>query len=197
MLENILLSFIPLFIAVDVLGNMPFFLSLTSGMTSKQRRAVVYESVSVACILAILFMFLGKWLLRVLYITVSDFKIAGGVLLLAISISLLLPGKNKFMDLADEQQGIGIFPLATPLITGPAVLTTSLIVVDNYGILVALIALILNMLIVWGVFMGSQQIFRLIGRAGSRAFSKISEILLAAIAVMLIRQGVMEIFLPK
>lgn len=194
MVRQFFLSFIPLFVAVDALGNMPFFLSLTSGMIPKQRRAVVNESVSVASILAILFMLVGKWVLRILDISVADFKIAGGILLLAISVNLLLPGKTKFVSLPEGQESIGIFPLATPLITGPAVLTTTLIMVDHFGFLITFISIVLNMLIVWLVFAGSQQIFRFLGQGGTRAFSKVSDILLAAIAIMLIRRGIMEIF---
>ncbi|MFH1338881.1 MAG: MarC family protein [Candidatus Omnitrophota bacterium] len=189
------LSFIPLFVAVDALGNLPFFLSLTSGMIRKQRRAVVNESVSVACFLAILFMLAGKWVLKVLGISVADFKIAGGILLLTISVSLLLPGKSKFASLPGGQENVGVFPLATPLITGPAVLTITLILLDKFGFLMTFISIVLNMLIVWIVFASSQGIFRLLGQAGSRAFSKISEILLAAIAIMLIRQGITEAFI--
>lgn len=186
------LSFIPLFVAVDALGNLPFFLSLTSGMILKQRRAVVNESVSVACFLAILFMLAGKWVLKVLGISVADFKIAGGILLLIISVTLLLPGKSKFANLPGSQENVGVFPLATPLITGPAVLTITLILLDKFGFLMTFISIVLNMLIVWVVFICSRGIFRLLGQAGSRAFSKISEILLAAIAIMLIRQGITE-----
>jgi multiple antibiotic resistance protein len=197
MLRQFVLSFIPLFVAVDALGNMPFFLSLTSGMIHKQRRAVVNESVSVACFLAILFMLVGKWILRILGVSVADFKIAGGILLLVISINLLLAGKSKFASLPSGQESVGVFPLATPLITGPAVLTITLILLDKYGFLMTLISIVLNMLIVWIVFTSSQRIFRLIGQTGSRAFSKISDILLAAIAIMLIRQGIIEAFIVR
>lgn len=194
MLQKLLLSFIPLFIAVDALGNMPFFISLTSGMSKRQRRTALNESVSVACLLAVIFMLVGKWVLRIMNITVSDFKIAGGILLLVISIKLLLLGKNKFSTTGSEKHSVGIFPLATPLITGPAVLTTTLILLDAFGALITLISIVVNMLVVWLVFTASQPIFRFIGQAGSRAFSKISDILLAAIAVMFIRKGIIEIF---
>ena len=194
MLREFLLSFIPLFVAVDALGNIPFFVSLTSGMIPKQRRAIINESVSVACLLAISFMLVGKWLLRAMGITVYDFKIAGGILLLVLSVYFLLPGRNRFTDFSNEQSSIGIFPLAAPMITGPAVLTTTLIIVGNFGIQMALISVILNMIIVWVVFLSSGRIFRFMGKSGSRAFSKVSDILLAAIAVMLIRQGIIEAF---
>lgn len=188
------MSFIPLFVAVDALGNMPFFLSLTSGMTPRQRRAIINESVSVACLLAVGFMLVGKWVLQVLGIGVSDFKIAGGILLLAICVSMLIPKEGRLKNAPDKEEGPGIFPLATPLITGPAVLTITLVMLDKFGLLITLVSLLVNMLVVWLVFSAAQRIFRFIGRAGSGAFSKISEIILAAIAVMLIRQGVMEIF---
>ncbi len=194
MMQPFILSFIPLFVAIDVLGLLPFFISLTSEMSGKQRRTVANESAAVACLLALSFMFLGKLILGVLGVTVFDFKIAGGILLLVISIHLLLPGRSRFSSLPEDKVSVGIFPLATPLITGPAVLTTTLILVDKFGILLTTISVVSNMLILWLVFLCSERVFLLIGQFGSRAFSKVSYIMLSAIAVMLIRQGIIEAF---
>jgi len=194
MIGEFLLSFIPLFVAIDVLGNMPSLVSLTSGMTPKQRQSVINESVSVACLLVVFFILVGKWILRTIGIAIPDFKIAAGLLLLVISAGLLLSGEGKFADSNNEKSSVGILPLATPMITAPTVLIIALILADDTGIPMTLVAVVLNMLIVWLVFLNSQRIFRFIGRAGSRTFSRMCDILLAAIAVMLIRQGITQIF---
>jgi len=189
-----ILSFIPLFIAMDALGNIPLFIALTEGLTLKQRRKIIFESVTTALILALVFMFVGKWILRVMGVTISDFKIAGGILLFIISVYLLLPTRVKDIFLSENYRDVGIFPLGTPLITGPAVLTIILILVDSFGVICVMTSLILNMLIVWLVFLNSESVMRLFGQAGIRAFSKVADILLASIAVMLIRKGILEVF---
>ena len=197
MLKPYILTFIPIFVAVDALGNVPLFLSLTSELTNEQRKKIIAESVATATITALVFMFIGKFILRLMGITVSDFKIAGGILLLVISISLLLPGRSKSIFKTETQQDIGIFPLGTPLVTGPAVLTTTLMMIDSFGLVATFVSLAINMFIVWVMFWRSDLVMRILGEAGARAFSKVADILLASIAVMMIRKGFLEVFLTK
>ncbi len=195
-LKPFILSFIPIFVAVDSLGNIPIFISLTEGLTAGQRRAIVNQSVATATIIAVTFMVVGQAILRLMGITINDFKIAGGILLLILSVNFLLPGKSKgagFECIRDRD--VGIFPLGTPLVTGPAVLTTTLMMLQSYGVLVTFVTLLLNMAIVWLVFAFSGVLIRFIGQGGTRAFSKVVDILLAAIAVMMIRQGIAAVFL--
>jgi len=193
-LKPYILSFIPLFVAMDALGNIPLFIALTEGLVSKQKRRVIFESVTTALILALVFMFFGIWILRIMGIAISDFKISGGILLFIISTYLLLPGRTKELFLTKEYKDIGIFPLGTPLITGPAVLTTILILVDSFGIIPTMVSLILNILIVWILFIYCDFVMKMLGQMGVRAFSKVFDIFLAAFAVMLIRKGIIEIF---
>jgi len=192
-LKPYILSFIPIFVAMDALGNIPLFIGLTEELTLKQRRRVIFESVTTALILALVFMFLGKMILRIMGVTISDFKIAGGILLFIISTYLLLPGRTKDVFLNKEYKDVGIFPLGTPLITGPAVLTTILILLDSFGVIPVMVSLILNISIVKLIFLNCDFILKVFGQTGVRAFSKIADILLAAIAVMLIRKGIIEI----
>lgn len=190
-----LLTFIPIFVAVDAIGNIPIFVSLTEGATKKQRHRIILESVTTATLISILFMFIGKGVLRLLNITIPDFQIAGGILLLVIAIRLLLPGAQKIVSVNGHEKDIGVFPLGTPLITGPAVLTTTLMMLDAFGITATFISLAMNMLIVWVTLDKSDYIIKLIGAGGTRAFSKIMYILLAAIAVMMIRLGITGVIL--
>ncbi len=189
-LRPYILTFIPIFVAVDAIGNIPVFISLVEGMNKKQRHKVIIDSVTTATVVAILFMLIGKGVLRILNITISDFQIAGGLLLFVISVRLLLPGVQKTVIGNGHDKDIGVFPLGTPLITGPAVLTTTLIMLDSFGPLPTFVSLVMNMLISWVTLAKADLIMKLAGAGGTRAFSKIMYILLAAIAVMMVRQGI-------
>lgn len=185
-----LLSFIPIFVAVDAIGNVPIFISLVEGVKGAKRHKVITDAFTTATSMAIIFMIAGKYILRLLGITISDFQVAGGAFLFIITVRLLFPGAEKKYNLLGGDKDIGVFPLGTPLITGPAVLTTTLMMVDQYNIVPTLISLVLNMLIVWISLDRAEVIMNVIGPSGTRAFSKIMYILLGAIGVMMIRHGV-------
>lgn len=190
MLRDILLAFIPVFVAVDAIGVLPIFISLTESLTAKEKRAIIYQSMITAVCLAVAFIFLGKAVFKLLNITVGDFMIAGGSLLFIIAIiDILSPGKRRRMPAKE----LGAVPLGTPLIVGPAVLTTSIIIIDEYGVLPTLISVLINVVLAGIIFMFSGFLIKILGQAGSRALSKIMGLLLAAIAVMMIRRGVLYI----
>jgi len=195
MFEPYILSFIPIFVAVDAIGNIPLFVGLVEGMSKKQKHKIIFESIATATALAVLFMWVGKFILSLLGITIPDFQIAGGALLFIISVRLLLPGMQKSILSNGHDKDIGVFPLGTPLITGPAVLTTTLMMLDSFGPMPTFVSLIVNMFIVWVTLVKSDLIIKLIGANGTRAFSKIMYILLAAIAVMMIRRGIIGVFI--
>lgn len=194
-LEPYILTFIPIFVAVDAIGNIPLFVSLIEGTTKKQKQKIILDSVNTATILAVVFMFAGKWVLRFIGITIPDFQIAGGALLFIIAMRLLLPGSQKIILHNGQDKDIGVFPLGTPLITGPAVLTTTLMMLDTYGLAATFISLVVNMLFVWLTLAKADVIMNILGRQGTRAFSKIMYILLAAIGVMMARRGITSLIL--
>lgn len=194
-LEPFILTFIPIFVAVDAIGNIPLFISLVDGASKKERHKIIVDSVTTATVVAILFMFVGKWVLRFIGITIPDFQIAGGALLFIISVRLLLPGSQKYILSNNHEKDVGVFPLGTPLITGPAVLTTTLMMLDSFGIAPTFVSLVVNMIITWITLAKADFIIKFMGSSGTRAFSKIMYILLAAIGVMMIRRGLMGVFL--
>ena len=193
--RRFLLTFIPIFVAVDAIGNIPLFISITEGLSKKQRHKIVIDSVTTATALAVVFMLAGKWVLRLLNITIADFQIAGGVLLFVIAARLLLPGSHKAGLTNGHDRDAGVFPLGTPLITGPAVLTTTLIMLDTFGPLATYVSLAVNILIVWVALARADFFIKIMGIAGTRAFSKVMYILLAAIAAMMVRRGISGAFL--
>jgi multiple antibiotic resistance protein len=194
-LRPYILSFIPLFVAVDAIGNIPIFLSLVEGTSKAQRHKIIFDAVFTAMVVAVVFMFIGKWVFSLLGITIPDFQIAGGALLFVIAVRLLLPGAQKSVLTSSRDKDMGVFPLGTPLITGPAVLATTLMMLNSFGIIPTLVALVLNMFFVWITLVKTDTIMKVIGPSGIRAFSKIIYILLAAIAVMMIRHGIIGAFI--
>jgi multiple antibiotic resistance protein len=189
-LRPYILSFIPLFVAVDAIANIPIFLSLVEHSSKPARKKIVLDAVITATSVAVIFMFVGRWVFSLLGVTIPDFQIAGGVLLFVIAVRLLLPGAQKSTLTSAHDKDLGVFPLGTPLITGPAVLTTTLMILNSYGALVTLVAVVLNMFFVWATLVKADSVMKVIGPNGIRAFSKIMYILLAAIAVMMIRHGI-------
>ena len=187
MIKTMFLAFIPLFVAVDAIGVLPIFVSLTEKMGAKERLNVILRSIVTATCLAIIFIFLGKAIFNVLNITIADFMVAGGILLFCIAIiDLLNPAKRR--RIPDGE--LGFVPLGTPLIVGPAVLTTSLLMLDAYGLLPTLISVLVNIILAGIIFLSANFLIKVFGIAGTRALSKITSLLLAAIAVMMIRKGI-------
>ncbi|UCB57697.1 MAG: MarC family protein [Candidatus Omnitrophota bacterium] len=190
MFKNILLAFIPLFVAVDAVGVLPIFVSLTEGLDNKERIKVIIQSVITAVCLAVGFIFLGKAIFRFLNITIGDFMVAGGMLLFCIAIIDIVNPVKKRRIPSNE---LGSVPLGIPLIVGPAVLTTSLIILQEYGPMPTLIAVMANVILAAIIFLSSDIIIKIIGISGSRALSKVAALLLASIAVMMVRRGIMQI----
>lgn len=191
MLGKFLLAFIPIFVAMDVLGVMPLFISMTEGMGIAKRRRLLNLASFTALAVGITFMFAGKALFHFLGITVDDFRIGGGIVLLVLAVRDLIFSEEDSRSPSEELgEGIGVVPIGIPLIMGPAVLTTLLIQVDSVGYVFTITALVLNLTILWLAFRHSDVIVRLMGAAGAKGFAKIACLFLAAIAVMMIRQGV-------
>jgi multiple antibiotic resistance protein len=183
---------VPLFVAVDAFSLLPVFLGLTEGMEAGQVQRVIIQSVVTATIVALAFLFVGTAILRLLGITVADFMVAGGVLLFAISMTDLLTAEEKRRRQVDAES-LGAVPLGVPLLTGPAVLTTSVLLLNAYGVLPTATALIANLLLAGVLFRFARVINRLLGRAGAKTLSKIASLLLAAIAVSIVRKGVFSL----
>ncbi|MCJ7730539.1 MAG: MarC family protein [Sedimentisphaerales bacterium] len=190
MLKNILLSFISIFVAVDAVGVLPIFISLTEGREEKEKTKIIVQSMFTASGLAVGFILLGKGVFKLLGITIGDFMVAGGAILFCLAITDLLNHVKKQRIPGTE---LGAVPLGTPLIVGPAVLTSSLVMISNYGFWPTVISVLLNILLAGLIFKSSSTLMRFVGDAGTKALSKIMSLLLAAIAVMLVRKGLAQL----
>jgi multiple antibiotic resistance protein len=183
---RIFLPFIPLFVAFNALGILPIFASLTTEMSEPEQKRVIHQSILTAFLVSIGFLVIGKTIFALLGILVSDFQIAGGILLFIIAIvDLMFPEKTRTFP----KETMGVVPIGIPLIVGPAVLTLLLIIIHTYGYFSTLLCLVLNLLIVWLVFSQSHRIMRLMKEGGAKGIGKVSSLLLAAFAMMMIRMG--------
>ena len=184
--RDLVLAFVTLFVAVDILGTLPIYLSLTADLPMDLQRRLPFQSTVTATAVALGFLLLGDSLLRLMGVSPGDFQIAGGLLLLVLSIvDLVTSGKER----RRAAQSPGAVPLGTPLIVGPAVLATLVILVKNYGYAITLAALGTNMLLAFVSLTHAPKIQRVLGEAGAEAVAKVSSLFLAAFAVSLIRRG--------
>jgi len=189
-LENLLKAFIPMFVAVDVVGVTPFFINVTRGIKGKAKKKLIVQSVITATLVTVVFLFVGQALFDFLGIEIPDFMIAGGIIIFIIASHDLI-SREKARVTADPT--IGVVPLGTPLLAGPAVLATAIIINKPYGLPATLISILLNFFVAGVVFYFSDTVLKLLGENGSRALSKIMALVLCAFGVMMIRKGIMTI----
>ena len=185
-LESFILTFVPLFIVIDALGNLPFIISLSEGMSPHERRKMVHVATITATVVGLVFLFLGQFILKVLGISVGSFAIAGGIILLVLSIKYMTTG--RMVELIKEEM-VAVVPIGTPLTVGPATITTLLLLATQFPLYMVLLSFALNLLIAWVIFLTSNQIVRFIGQGGLKAWSRVFSLLLAAIAVSMIIRG--------
>lgn len=185
-----LLCFIPIFVAMDAPGTLPLYTGMTEGIKKQERKRVIRQSIVTAFLVTLGFVLVGQLVFRALGIRVEDFLIAGGVILFIIaSTDIVRAGEKK----AALSPTFGVVPLGTPIIAGPAVLTTTLVLQGDHGYLPVVLSLVANLLIAWAIFSQSERIIKMLGINGSRAFAKVASLILAAFAVMMVRNGVTKL----
>lgn len=185
--ESFLKAFIPLFVAIDPIGLAAVFLALGAGVPEATKKKIATQATWTGGAVALLFLFLGQSIFAALGITPSDFQIAGGLVLFILAArDLTHSAAEEPAKLADD---FGVVPLGMPLIAGPASITTLILLAQTLGVAITFAALVVNLVIVVLAFAFSEKIGRVISPTGMRAISKIVSMLLAAIAVNMIRQG--------
>ncbi|OGO31603.1 MAG: MarC family transcriptional regulator [Chloroflexi bacterium RBG_16_56_11] len=184
--NNFVLTFVPLFIVIDAFGNLPFLVTLSHGMAPQEKRKIVHLAVITATAVGLIFLFFGQFILMVLDIHVGEFAIAGGIILLILSIRYMSTGH---MVTTAREEMVAVVPIGTPLTVGPATITTLLLLATQYPLYMVLISFALNMLITWIIFLLSQRIAAFMGHGGLTAVSRVFSLLLAAIAVSMVIRG--------
>lgn len=183
-------SFIMLFIVLDSVGNIPIFYSLTSQLSPAERRRVFAKSVVVASALLVVFAVAGYDFLRYYNVTFADFKIAGGLMLFLIAIQGIV-GKIEAEQLRSED--VSIVPMATPLLAGPGSIYVVMYLKVEYGFTPTLASILLNTLAAYAILVGSGKLLEKVGRNTLLVLSRILLLLLAVIAVSMVRSGVEDL----
>ncbi len=185
-LHDFVMTFVPLFIVIDALGNLPFLIMAGEDLDRKQKNKIVNIAVLTATVVGLVFLFLGQFILNVMGIDVQEFAIAGGIVLLVLSIKYMITGH---MVTVVKEELVAVVPIGTPLTVGPATIATLLLLAGQFSIYMVLISFALNMAITWVIFFLSQKIARFMGQGGLTAISRVFSLLLAAIAVSMIIGG--------
>lgn len=206
MLEPFLNKFILLFVVIDPIGLVPIFAALTLGGADAYRRRMAIQGTALACAILVLFALGGSRLLSYLGVGVPAFGIAGGALLFLLAIDMVLARRTGLRSTTPAEQAeaehradISVFPLAVPLIAGPGAFTTLLLLLaepgdallDILGVLVTLLAVLLVTLL---MLLATPQVMRLLGETGANVIGRVLGIVLAALAMQYILDGIRAAF---
>ena len=192
---------IPIFAVIDPFAALPLYMSLTSGLSEAQRRQIVKEATITAIALLLFFAFFGIYILNFMGISIEALMIAGGLLMLLVSIEMVREGDKprstkKKAAIHEEMGDVGIVPLGTPMLAGPGAISLVIILMGKYPgeELSVVISILLVILFTSLLFLGSDYISRLMGEKGARAFTRVMGLLVAAFAIQYILDGISQYF---
>ncbi len=180
-----------LFIIMDPLGNAPLFYAYTSKLSSSLRRKIITTSVIVASALLLFFGLVGQPFFEFFGVSLPDFRIAGGIILFIYGVMGIL-GKSE-AERIEEPESLAIVPFATPLLAGPGAIATVIYTRYNWGLHITLISIAVNTILSLILLLLGERLLSLLGKHGSLLLVRLFSMILAAIAVSMIRQGVVEI----
>lgn len=193
LLKTFLLAFVPLFVALDGLGLLPFFWALARPLDLAARRRAAQEAVLTALIASLCFLLVSRFVFTLMGLTLADVMVAGGLILAVLCLrDLIWPEGVK----EGHYPNPGVVPLGVPLLAGPAALTTVLVIRDQHGWQMTLLALFAAMFIIWLILRASEWLMRVMGKEGADVVSKVASLMLTAYGVMLIRHGVLLMVKP-
>jgi multiple antibiotic resistance protein len=201
MLETFIQTFFLYFIVIDPLGTTPLFLIVTQHMETKQKIKTAFSATTIAAIILLFFALVGSSLLNYLNISFPAFTIAGGIILFLISMEMLFDKRQqrKEEDLTHNSENVSIFPLATPLIAGPAGITSVIVSVSDIGNnftnqFVGMLSLIVVLFLTFAIFFVASKSSQLINKKIINVFSRVIAIILAGLSVQYILDGI-KVFL--
>jgi len=199
-------SFILLFVAIDTIGNIPFFLSLTEEAKIKQRNKIAIKSIIIAFFIMITFAYAGRYLLDAIDVSLDSLKIAGGIILMFLAIDILFEKRKtrrekRVEEALDEKSfdDIIVFPIAIPFIAGPAALTTIILLIGNYTIntefqIPVILALIAALVVSLILMIGANFIVKFMPKQILHATARVMAFILAALATQFIIDGIKASF---
>jgi multiple antibiotic resistance protein len=192
-------ALVGVFVIVNPFGNVPIFISLTSKLTSIERRNAIIKSMIIATAILLVFALIGKTVFELLNVTLSSLRIAGGMLLLAIAFDMLM-GRSPAskIDENEEREAVAVTPMATPLLAGPGAMSTVMILMNEAQTSIQKFSIIAAILLAMGAaflfLINSERVYAIIRKDGSRVLTKIMGIVLATIAIEMIVNGLLIAF---
>tara|TARA_B110000261_G_scaffold153212_1_gene183550 strand:+ start:369 stop:974 length:606 start_codon:yes stop_codon:yes gene_type:complete len=201
MLETFFQSFVLYFVVIDPLAAAPLFLIVTQGLKIKNKLKTAFEATLIATLILIFFAILGNFILSYLQISLSAFTIAGGIILFLISLEMLFDKRSqrKEDEIKESSAATSIFPLAIPLLAGPAAITSVMVSVADMGTnlmsqATGLLALILVMILTFISFYVVSKSSKIINKKVTSVISRVIGIILAGLSVQFILDGIQKIF---
>jgi len=182
---------VTLFLVMDPLGNVPLFLSVLKTVEPRRRRVVLVRELAIAYGVLVLFLLLGKWLLRFLGLEPEAVSIAGGIVLFIIALRMIFPGDGATSGEQIEGEPF-VVPLAIPLVAGPSALATLLLLQSARGSTPGslMIALTIAWTISGAILLSSTALYRMLGERGLIAMERLMGMLLVMVAVQMLLNGV-------
>ncbi len=190
-------AFVTLFVVIDPIGLTPMFMALTHDLTAPERRAIALRSSATAFFILALFAFFGEAVLDFVGISMPAFRIAGGVLLFLTALDMLFERRTKRReDQVEDAPDPSVFPLAIPLIAGPGSIATVILLAGQQdgvqGTALVLAVALAVLIVVLLLFLASGMMARALGRTGINVATRLLGMLLAALAVQFILEGLRD-----
>ena len=194
-------AFATLFVTIDPIGLLPIFLGLTSGMSRSDRNEIAFRACAIAAAILVLFTVAGSAILGLFGITLPAFRVAGGLLLFAIAIEMVFEKRAERQETtaeratsAAQRRSIAVFPLALPLIAGPSAISATILLAGALGpvrgeLIVSFMSVGICAL-TFAIFAASHRIDRVLGDTGRMILTRLLGVLLAALAVQFVADGV-------
>lgn len=179
---------IALFIIVDPFGNIPIFVGLTEKIGVDQKKKVFNTATLISFVLLLVFAFTGQTILTLFGLSIFSFEVAGGILLLIIAIRILISGTKQ--EEAESPESLGAVPIAIPLLVGPGAITTTIFNLQAYGLIIAILSVLIVLSITWVILRFINKIFRFLDKTGSLVIARVMALFIAAIAIQYVLDGV-------
>ncbi len=178
--------FFAIFGVMDPVGNVPVFITLTGKMDRERQARLATAATVRAGVILFIFVFLGSAILNAFQISIESFRIAGGLILMLLGLQILF---GKEHEVGDAEADLSVVPLATPLIAGPGMITSAVILAKEYGYFLTLAGIVANLIISRILFRYSHLVLRVLGKKGALAAAKVMGLIITAIGVEFIRNA--------